>query len=132
MSTSARNLRVLVIEDEGLVAFFIEDMLTEMGHEVGAVASRMQQALDLAKTGTFDVAIVDVNLDGQPSYPIAEILKERGVPFVFATGYGSKGIDPKFLDTPVLAKPFVMAEFEKVLATLLNNNDSLLAARGQV
>ena len=73
MSSSTRKLRVLVIEDEGLVAFFIEDMLTEMGHEVGAVASRMQEALDLAKTGTFDLAIVDVNLDGQPSYPIAEI-----------------------------------------------------------
>jgi CheY-like chemotaxis protein len=121
MSSSTRKLRVLVIEDEGLVAFFIEDMLTEMGHEVGAVASRMQEPLDLAKTGTFDLAIVDVNLDGQPSYPIAEILKERGVPFVFATGYGSKGIDPKFVDNPVLAKPFVMAEFQKLLPTLLND-----------
>ena len=78
------------------------------------------------------MAIVDVNLDGQPSYPIAEILKGRGVPFVFATGYGSKGIDPNFVDSPVLAKPFVKAEFEKVLETLLKDNESLLAARGQV
>ena len=96
MSSSARGLRVLVIEDEGMVAFFIEDMLTEMGHEVGAVASRMQEALDLARTGTFDLAIVDVNLDGQPSYPIAEVLRERGIPFVFATGYGAKGLDAQF------------------------------------
>ena len=86
MSSSTRGLRVLVIEDEAMVAFFIEDMLTEMGHEVGAVASRMQQALDIARTGTFDLAIVDVNLDGQPSYPIAEVLRERRNSFRFCDG----------------------------------------------
>ena len=79
--------------------------------------------------GAFDLAIVDVNLDGQPSYPIAEILKERGVPFVFATGYGAKGLDPKFVDSPVLAKPFVMADLQKLLPTLLNRG-SLISAKG--
>ena len=121
MGTPAGSLRVLVIEDEGLVAFFIEDMLAEMGHEVGAVASRMQEALAHATRGRFDLAIVDVNLDGQPSYPIAEILMERGIPFVFATGYGSKGLDKKFVDIPVLAKPFVMADLQKLLPTLLKD-----------
>ena len=129
MSSSSHKLRVFVVEDEGLVAFFIEDMLTEMGHEVGAVASRMQEALELATTGAFDLAIVDVNLDGQPSYPIAEILRERGVPFVFATGYGAKGLDPKFVDSPVLGKPFVMADLQKLLPTLLNRG-SLISAKG--
>lgn len=121
MSSSTRGLRVLVIEDEAMVAFFIEDMLTEMGHEVGAVASRMQQALDIARTGTFDLAIVDVNLDGQPSYPIAEVLRERRIPFVFATGYGAKGLDAQFAGTPILAKPFVMADLQKLLPAFLND-----------
>lgn len=121
MSSSTRGLRVLVIEDEAMVAFLIEDMLVEMGHEVGAVASRMQQALDLARTGTFDFAVVDVNLDGQPSYPIADVLKERGIPFVFATGYGAKGLDARFAGTATLAKPFVMADLQKLLPELLKD-----------
>ncbi|MCK1277668.1 MULTISPECIES: response regulator [unclassified Bradyrhizobium] len=115
---STGKLRVLIIEDEALVAFFIEDMLTDMGHEVGAVVSRMQEALDLAKTGTFDLAIVDVNLDGEPSYPIAETLRKRGIPFIFATGYGSKGLDPTFADAPVVAKPFTMADLQRLLPML--------------
>lgn len=121
MSSPARGLRVLVIEDEAMVAFLIEDMLGEMGHEVGAVASRVQQGLELAKTGAFDFAIVDVNLDGQPSYPIAEILAERGVPFVFATGYGARGLDARFAGTPVLAKPFVMADLQRVLSHVVGD-----------
>ena len=123
MGILSDTLRVLVIEDEGLVALFIEDMLAEMGHEVGAVASRMQEALDHARTGRFDLAIVDVNLDGQPSYPIAKILRERGIPFVFATGYGSKGLDKDFVDAPVLAKPFVMADLQKLLPMLLERRN---------
>lgn len=115
MSLLAKKLRVLVVEDEALIAFFIEDTLTEMGHEVGAVASRMQEALDAARTGTFDLAIIDVNLDGKPSYPIADVLKERGIPFVFATGYGAGGLDPKFAGTLVLAKPFAMADIQSLL-----------------
>ncbi len=129
MSSLTRGLRVLVIEDEAMVAFLIEDMLTEMGHEVGAVASRIQQALDLARTGTFDFAIVDVNLDGQPSYPIADVLRERGIPFVFATGYGVKGLDAQFAGASTLAKPFVMADLQKLLAELLNDG-SPVSRRG--
>ena len=118
MSHLAKKLRVLVVEDEALVAMFVEDMLMDIGHEVGAVASRMQEALDAARTGTFDLAIIDVNLDGKPSYPIAEVLKERGIPFVFATGYGAGGLDPKFAGTPVLAKPFAMADLQRLLAQI--------------
>ena len=110
-----KKLRVLVIEDEGMVAMLVEDMLTDLGHTVGAVASRMRDAIDVAQSGTFDWAILDVNLDGEPSYPVADILKGRGVPFAFATGYGAKGLDIKYGDAPVLAKPFVMADLEKLL-----------------
>ena len=111
-----KKLRVLVVEDEGIIAMLIEDMLTELGHSVAAVASRMRDAIELAQNGMFDWAIVDVNIDGQPSYPVADILKERGVPFAFATGYGAKGLDAKYGDAPLLAKPFVMADLEKLLS----------------
>lgn len=125
MSYPADRLRVLVIEDEALVAMFVEDTLTEMGHEVGAIASRLEVALEVARTGTFDLAIIDVNLGGQPSYPIADVLKERGIPFVFATGYGSSGLDPKFAGTPVLTKPFAMAHLQKILTQVFA--DGLIA-----
>lgn len=115
MGHSNSKLRVLVVEDEPLVAMFVEDILTDIGHEVGAVLSRLEEALDAARTGTFDFAIIDVNLDGTPSYPIAEVLKERGIPFVFATGYGANGLDPKFAGAPVLSKPFAIADFQKLL-----------------
>lgn len=115
----ANRLRVLVVEDEALVAMFVEDTLTEMGHEIGAIASRLQEALEVARTGTFDLAIIDVNLGGHPSYPIAEVLKERGIPFVFATGYGSSGLDPKFAGTPVITKPFARAHLQKLLTQVL-------------
>jgi CheY-like chemotaxis protein len=78
----------------------------------------MRDAIDLAQNGMFDWAILDVNLDGQPSYPFADILKERGVPFAFATGYGTKGLDTKYGDLPLLAKPFVMADLETLLSAV--------------
>jgi CheY-like chemotaxis protein len=111
-----RKLRVLVVEDEGIVAMLIEDMLTDLGHDVAAVASRIGDAIDIAQNETFDWAIVDVNLHGQASYPVADVLKERGVPFAFATGYGAKGLDTNYSYAPVLVKPFVMADLEKLLS----------------
>jgi CheY-like chemotaxis protein len=121
VNPSAQKRRVLVIEDEGLVAMFIEDILSDLGHEVVAVASRIHDALNIARNGIFDFAIVDVNLDGEPSYPIAEIIKERGIPFAFATGYGPKGLDPRFADVPTLAKPFVMEDLKKLLSQHLKD-----------
>jgi CheY-like chemotaxis protein len=121
MSSKIRKLRVLVIEDESLVAMLIEDILNDLGHEVAAIASRMPDALDIARSGQVDLAIIDVNLDGQPGYPVADILAERGVPFLFATGYGVKGIDPKYSDTPVLTKPFAAAELESMLSQISKN-----------
>lgn len=110
------KLRILVVEDESMIAMMIEDIVNDLGHEVGAVVSRLQDALATARSGQFDLAIIDVNLDGQPSYPIADILAERGVPFIFATGYGAKGLDPKYANAPVLTKPFLTAEFEHMLS----------------
>jgi CheY-like chemotaxis protein len=101
-----RRLRVLVVEDEMLVAMNIEDMLLDLGHEVAGLASRLEPALSLARDGAFDLAMLDVNLAGQQSFPVADVLIARGIPFLFATGYGSKGIAEAYRDRPVLQKPF--------------------------
>jgi CheY-like chemotaxis protein len=101
-----RRLRVLVVEDEMLVAMNIEDMLLDLGHEVAGLASRLEPALSLARDGAFDLAMLDVNLAGQQSFPVADVLIARGIPFLFATGYGSQGIAEAYRDRPVLQKPF--------------------------
>ena len=102
-----------------LVAMNIEDMLLELGHEVAGLASRLDPALALARDSRFDAAMLDVNLAGEPSFPVADILIERGLPFLFATGYGRQGIDEKYRGYPLLQKPFRAADLGKALARLL-------------
>ena len=99
-------LRVLVVEDEMTIALMIEDMLTDMGHHVAGLAMRLPQAVELARTLDLDLAILDINLDGRPSFPVADILLARGVPLMFASGYGSPGLEPPYEGRPVLRKPF--------------------------
>lgn len=113
-----RRLRILVVEDEMLVAMNIEDMLLDLGHEVAGLASRLGPALALAVEGRFDAAMLDVNLDGEPSFPVADLLAGRGIPFLFATGYGRQGIEERFRDRPILQKPFRAAELGAALAAL--------------
>ncbi len=115
MNGAIGRLRVLVIEDEGLVSMLIEDMLIEFGHEIAAVTGRMQDAIRAAQTASFDLAIVDVSLDGAPSYPVAEIIKARRIPFAFVTGYGLSGLDPRYAGWPTLQKPFTQPELAEVL-----------------
>jgi DNA-binding response OmpR family regulator len=110
--------RVLVVEDEVLVAMLLEDMLTELGHEA-VLCSRLEEALDAARGGAFHAAILDVNLDGQTSFPVAEALLDRGVPFAFATGYGDGSVEAQFGEAPVLQKPFRESELERVVEVLL-------------
>jgi CheY-like chemotaxis protein len=112
---SERRLRILIVEDEMLVAMNIEDMLLDLGHEVAGIASRLQPALALAKEGDFDVAMLDVNLAGEPSFPVADMLLDRGIPFLFATGYGIKGIPDAYQKHPVLQKPFRIGDLGEVL-----------------
>jgi CheY-like chemotaxis protein len=112
--TSLQGLRVLVVEDEALVSMLLEDMLADLGCEVVAVCSRVSQAAEAAADTSreLDVAILDVNVAGEPVTPVAEALAARGVPFVFATGYGAGGQPESFRDRPTLQKPFGMSEVE--------------------
>jgi len=111
-------LRILVVEDEMTIALLMEDMLTDMGHEVAGLAMRLPQALALAETVEADLAILDVNLDGRMSFPVADILRRRGVPFIFATGYGSAGIDAPYLDVKVIKKPFLTDDLAVAIRTV--------------
>ena len=117
-----KRLRVLVVEDESMVAMLMEDMLADIGHEVGAVASTIDAAMEQATSGSFDVAILDVNLDGKPSYSVADVLASRGVPVVFATGYGARAQDHRFATAPVLPKPFAIDSLRTVLSQLCSRS----------
>ena len=117
MSDAApRSLRILVVEDEMTIALLIEDMLLDLGHTVVDLAMRLPQALALAETAQIDLAVLDVNLDGRLSFPVADALQARGVPFIFATGYGSAGVDPAYRNHTVIKKPFLMKDLEGAIA----------------
>ncbi|HEV2816379.1 MAG TPA: response regulator [Allosphingosinicella sp.] len=111
--------RVLVVEDEMLVLMNIEDMLADLGCEAVSAAATVEQALDLIEAQDFDAAMVDVNLDGRTSYPVADALAARGVPFVFSTGYSGQSMDDGYRDRPVLGKPYRNADLIEILTRLL-------------
>jgi CheY-like chemotaxis protein len=112
------GLRVLVVEDEMMVSMLIEDMLTDLGCTVVGPASRLDEAIELASTSELDCAVLDVNLGGQPIFPLADLLRERGYPFAFATGYGDAGVRDVDRGTPVLQKPFREGDLARVLGEL--------------
>ena len=110
-----RALKTLVVEDEMAIALLIEDMLLDMGHSVVGLAMRLQPALQLARTADIDFAILDINLDGQMSFPVADALTARGVPFAFASGYGPAGLEPDYKQHPVIKKPFGAKDLARVI-----------------
>ncbi len=111
--------RVLVIEDEMLVLMGIEDMLADLGCTSIAVAGNLDKALALIAAEKFDIAILDVNLNGQRSYPAAQALSEASVPFAFSTGYGEHGVDEGYGCHLVLKKPYSSHHLSQVVTSLL-------------
>lgn len=114
------GLRVLLVEDENLVAMLLEDMLAELGHSVVGPVARLKKALEMAQHEAIDLAIVDVNINGEQAYPVAEALAARGIPFVFSTGYGEHGLPPQYHGHPTLQKPFQQHDLEKLFAVVLS------------
>ena len=98
--------RVLIVEDEMLIALMLQDMLQDSGHVVEGVATSLRTGLDLATKANAELAILDINLNGEECYPIVEILQQRGIPFVFSTGYGSGTVRPEYDAVPTLVKPY--------------------------
>jgi two-component sensor histidine kinase/DNA-binding response OmpR family regulator len=109
--------RVLLVEDEALIGMMMKNMLTELGLSVVGPFARMGEALSAARDESFDAAILDVNLDGELTYPIAEILIDRNLPFAFVTGYGRQSIDERFAQIPIIQKPIAPGVLQNVFAT---------------
>jgi CheY-like chemotaxis protein len=114
-TASLAGLTLLVVEDETIVSFLLEDMLTELGCKSVLQAGRIDDALRMLQDHKPDAAVLDVNLGGQFAYPVAARLAELQIPFVFTTGYGRSGLPQDWASRPVLQKPFSM----EALATAL-------------
>jgi len=119
----AKGLRVFLVEDEGMIRMMETDMLEELGHTVAAEAARIDQALELVRSTEFDLAILDVNVNGKLITPVAELIRARDIPIIFATGYGSDGLPEGFRDFPALPKPFQLDSLAKAI-------DEVIGSRG--
>jgi len=112
--------RVLVVEDEMMIAMLVEDMLSELGCAVVGPAHALDTALDLVRTELgLDAALLDVNLGGQPVFAVADALREKGVPAIFSTGYGDAALRDVDRGSHVLQKPFRAGDLAKALSAAL-------------
>ena len=107
--------RVLVVEDEAMVAMMLEDMLLDLGCEIVGPAANLAAGLALAGSAELDGAVLDVNLAGEKVFPIADLLASRGVPFVYATGYGRAGLRGDDDPRPVVQKPYSVQDLARTL-----------------
>lgn len=114
MST-LKGLRILLVEDEALIAMMAEDMLETIGCTLVATAPSVGDALAALEVHTPDLCMLDVNLNGERSMIVADRARAMGVPYVFTTGYGSDGVAPEHAHAPVLAKPYILADLEAML-----------------
>jgi CheY-like chemotaxis protein len=119
---ATQGKRILVVEDELMIRMLLEDMLGELGYTITAEAARIDEALEAAQNADFDIAILDVNLNGQPISPVADALAARGMPFVFATGYGERGLPESYRDRPTLKKPFQLDSLKRTLQSALDGD----------
>lgn len=118
--------RVLIVEDEPLLAMNLEDMLTELGHLVTATATRIDKAISLAEGSDFNLAVLDINLAGSNTFQVAAILRERGIPFIFTSGYGVDGLVDSYRGAHLLTKPFGVSELENMIAQALPGDQSIV------
>ena len=121
MLAALEGVRVLVVEDEYLVAILIEEILESAGCIVMGPIPRLPEALDAAHHDNCDAAVLDVNLAGERINPVADALSERNVPFLFVTGYGASALPSEYAERPRLHKPFRMAELLGALASVVNS-----------
>jgi CheY-like chemotaxis protein len=120
MNDDSRNgCRVFVVEDEALVSMLIQDLLIDSGCDIAGSASGFDEALRKVDSIDFDVAILDINLNGKESFAIADAIATKGIPYLFSTGYGRAGLPDSYRDSIVLQKPFRQKEMLQALATAL-------------
>jgi CheY-like chemotaxis protein len=116
-TASEQQLRVLVVEDEILIAMLVGDMLQELGYATVGPVADVDRALATIDKGGFELAVLDVNLNGRESAAVAEKLKAQQIPFAFATGY-SRPAPPGFEQVPTLQKPFQLQDLRKALEVI--------------
>lgn len=119
--TKYSGLRALVVEDEATVAMLIEDMLEDLGFEIVASVASLVEASEVAVNVEIDFAMLDVNIAGDLIFPVANLLSERQIPFLFSTGYGATGLPPRFSRCCVITKPFSQAELLEKIVLALDN-----------
>ncbi len=113
--------RILVVDDEPMVAIMLEDALNESGYQVVGPVENLRSAVHLAGSERIDAAIVDINIDGQASDDVADRLMSRGIPFLFVSGY-ARTTGLRYSDVPLLRKPFSVEDLQTALDTLLTNH----------
>ena len=117
--TRPAGCSVFLVEDEVMIRMMVADMLEELGHSIAAEAGEIGEALKLAQSTEFDLAILDVNVNGKVISPVASVIEARNRPFIFATGYGDQGLPEEYRDRPALQKPFQMETLAKMLTSTL-------------
>ena len=120
-ATGLSGRSVFLVEDEVMIRMMVADMLEELGYKVAAEAGDITEAMRLAQATEFDIAILDVNVNGKVISPVAELIKARNRPFIFATGYGSQGLPEEYRDRPALQKPFQLESLGKMIETALKS-----------
>ncbi len=110
---------ILIVEDEPLIAMMLEDFLESLGHSVHATCENVTDAIAQVEQGGFDLAILDVNLNGQTSWPVAHKLRDQGIPFVIATGGHVEPPPAEFVNVPVIEKPYTVDRVSPALEAAL-------------
>jgi DNA-binding NarL/FixJ family response regulator len=118
MSGRIATIRVLIVEDEPLIGMDIEDAVAELGHEVVGPVAELDEALDLAANAPIGCAIIDINIRGGHSYPVADMLLKRGLPLLLLSGYGEHTLPERLHDAARLPKPFTGAQLDKEIRDL--------------
>lgn len=114
--------RILLVEDEFIVATMAEDMLSELGATVVGPATSLARGVALAESEEFDAAVLDINIQGTTVDPVADILSRRGIPFIFATGYGRPALRDRSQQAPLLDKPYTVDKLAAMLTRVLGEN----------
>lgn len=131
MTTPApRRGAVLIVEDEAMIRMMVADMLSDLGYPIAAETGDIDDAIALARTAVFDIAILDVNVNGKLISPVADIIAARPRPFVFVTGYGAQSLPKNYRDRPVLQKPFQIDTLANILDSALRGESSDHMLRG--
>jgi CheY-like chemotaxis protein len=112
---------VFLVEEEVMSRMMVADMLQELRYSVAAEAGEINEAIRLAQSTDFDLAILDVNVNGKVISPVADLIRARNLPFIFATGYGSSGLPEEYRDRPALQKPFQIETLARVIDNALNS-----------